>query len=331
MYLCDITGYGGTGNNWAKGFFTEGAELVDTVMEFFRRETERCDCLQGIQLAHSLGGGTGSGMGVQIMSHIREEFPDRIMSTFSIIPSPKVSDTVIEPYNAGLSIHQLIENVDITHCIDNEALYDICFRTLKLPNPNYRDLNQLITSVMSGITASLRFSGELNADLRKTAVNMIPFPRLHFFMPGFAPLTSKGAKKHTLLTIRDITEQMFDAKNMLTACDPRHGRFITAAALFRGHTYMMKVEEEIQRMQNRNSPYFVEWIPNNVITAVSQVPLKGFKTSGTLLGNNTAIQNVFKRVYDQFVAMYKRKAFVHWYTGEGMDEMNFIEVRCVLS
>lgn len=37
---------------------------------------------------------------------------------------------------------------------------------------------------MSGVTTCLRFPGQLNADLRKLAVNMVPFPRLHFFMPG---------------------------------------------------------------------------------------------------------------------------------------------------
>ncbi len=50
---------------------------------------------------------------------------------------------MVEPYNATLSVHQLVENTDETFCIDNEALYDICFRTLKLANPAYGDLNHL--------------------------------------------------------------------------------------------------------------------------------------------------------------------------------------------
>lgn len=57
----------------------------------------------------------------------------------------QVSDTVVEPYNATLSIHQLVENTDETFCIDNEALYDICFRTLKLASPTYGDLNHLVS------------------------------------------------------------------------------------------------------------------------------------------------------------------------------------------
>lgn len=140
-----VFGQSGAGNNWAKGHYTEGAELVDSVMDVVRKETEGCDCLQGFQLTHSLGGGTGSGMGTLLISKIREEFPDRIMNTFSVVPSPKVSDTVVEPYNSTLSIHQLVENTDETFCIDNEALYDICFRTLKLTTPTYGDLNHLVS------------------------------------------------------------------------------------------------------------------------------------------------------------------------------------------
>uniref|UniRef100_A0A8C0B3D8 Tubulin beta chain n=1 Tax=Buteo japonicus TaxID=224669 RepID=A0A8C0B3D8_9AVES len=150
-----VFGQSGAGNNWAKGHYTEGAELVDSVLDVVRKESESCDCLQGFQLTHSLGGGTGSGMGTLLISKIREEYPDRIMNTFSVMPSPKVSDTVVEPYNATLSVHQLVENTDETYCIDNEALYDICFRTLKLTTPTYGDLNHLVSATMSGVTTSI--------------------------------------------------------------------------------------------------------------------------------------------------------------------------------
>jgi len=76
-----------------------------------------------------------------------------------------VSDTVVEPYNATLSVHQLVENTDETFCIDNEALYDICFRTLKLTTPTYGDLNHLVSATMSGITTCLRFPGQVGVYL----------------------------------------------------------------------------------------------------------------------------------------------------------------------
>ena len=86
-----VFGQSGAGNNWAKGHYTEGAELVDSVLDVVRKEAESCDCLQGFQLTHSLGGGTGSGMGTLLISKMREEYPDRIMNTYSVVPSPKVN------------------------------------------------------------------------------------------------------------------------------------------------------------------------------------------------------------------------------------------------
>ena len=203
-----VFGQTGAGNNWAKGHYTEGAELIDSVLDVVRKEAEGCDCLQGFQLCHSLGGGTGAGMGTLLISKVREEYPDRIMETFSVIPSPKVSDTVVEPYNAVLSFHQLVENSDESFLLDNEALYDICFRTLKLTTPTYGDLNHLVSAAMSGVTCCLRFPGQLNCDLRKIAVNLVPFPRLHFFMTGFAPLTSRGSQQYRALTVPELTQQM---------------------------------------------------------------------------------------------------------------------------
>ncbi|TVU44743.1 hypothetical protein EJB05_04197 [Eragrostis curvula] len=349
-----VFGQSGAGNNWAKGHYTEGAELIDSVLDVVRKEAENCDCLQGVrvnsgsqphmgwliesrsmndvsasltgfQVCHSLGGGTGSGMGTLLISKIREEYPDRMMLTFSVFPSPKVSDTVVEPYNATLSVHQLVENADECMVLDNEALYDICFRTLKLATPSFGDLNHLISATMSGVTCCLRFPGQLNSDLRKLAVNLIPFPRLHFFMVGFAPLTSRGSQQYRALTVPELTQQMWDSKNMMCAADPRHGRYLTASAMFRGKMSTKEVDEQMLNVQNKNSSYFVEWIPNNVKSSVCDIPPRGLKMASTFVGNSTSIQEMFRRVSEQFTAMFRRKAFLHWYTGEGMDEMEFTE------
>ncbi|KAJ6977038.1 hypothetical protein NC653_029043 [Populus alba x Populus x berolinensis] len=139
-----VFGQSGAGNNWAKGHYTEGADLIDSVLDVVRKEAENCDSLQ-------------------------------------------VSDTVVEPYNATLYVHQLVENVDECMVLDNEALYDICLMTLKLTTP----------------------SCQLNSDLRKLAVNLIPFPRLHFFMVGFAPLTSRGSQQYLSITVPKLTQQIW--------------------------------------------------------------------------------------------------------------------------
>lgn len=185
-------------------------------------------------MVHSLGGGTGSGMGTLLMTMLKEEYPDRILKSYSVLPSPRMSDVVVEPYNAVLSLGKIINCTDETFCMDNEALHHICSRVLKISSPAYSDVNHLISACMSGITACLRFPGQLNIDLRKLLVNLVPYPRLHFFVPGYAPLTSRSSAPYTAISVPELTMQLFTPKNMLAYCDPTQGKFLTAAAIFRG-------------------------------------------------------------------------------------------------
>ncbi|XP_015118753.1 tubulin beta chain [Diachasma alloeum] len=322
-----VSGRAAAANNWAKGHYTEGAEIMDHTLELIRREAESCDMIQGFQVVHSLGGGTGSGMGALLLTNIREEYGDRIVSTYSILPSAKMSETVVEPYNATLSIHRLVETTDETFLIDNAALHEICTRTLKLIKPSYGDTNHLVAICMAGVTTCLRFPGQLNADLRKILVNMVPFPRLHFFAPGYAPLVSRGGGAYRAVSVPELTKQMFDAKTLFVQCDPTTGRYLTVAAIFRGRMSTKQVDEQMRNIQDKNSRYFVEWIPNCIKTAICDIPPRGLKMAASVISNTTAIQTPFKRISEAFGAMFKRKAYIHWYVGEGMDEMEFSEAQ----
>jgi len=112
----------------------------------------------------------------------------------------------------------------------------------------------------------------------------------------------------------------------MCAADPRHGRYLTGACLYRGRTLSSsEVDAQMLNIQTKNSSYFVEWIPNNIKSSICTVPPQGLSMSATFLGNNTSIKEVFARILEQFSKMFKRKAFLHWYTGEGMDEMEFTE------
>lgn len=315
----------GAANNWGKGHYTEGAELVEGLLDMIRKQTEKCDALQGFQLIHSLGGGTGSGLGTLLLSKLREEEPDRMLATFSVMPSPLVSETVVEPYNAMLSIHQLTENSDLTICMDNEALHGINVRNLKIPHPEFSHLNHVIAQVMCGVSTSLRFPGHLNADLRKLGMNLIPFPRLHFLLPSYSPLIAQNAQSYQSFSVPELVSSLFDRHNLLVACDPRMGRNLTVATIFRGKVSSQEVEVAVQQLQTKNSSSFVDWIPDNVSITLCPVPPVGQKQAATSLMNTTAIQEMFKRISNLYGAMYKRSAFLHWYTQEGMDVMEFQE------
>jgi len=101
--------------------------------------------------------------------------------------------------------------------------------------------------------------------------------------------------------------------------------------LFRGRMSSKEVDEQMMNVVNKNSSYFVEWIPNNLKASICDIPPKGLKMASVFVGNSTAIQEAWRRVADQFTVMFRRKAFLHWYTGEGMDEMEFTEAESNLN
>jgi tubulin beta len=178
---------------------------------------------------------------------------------------------------------------------------------------------------MAGVTASLRFPGKLNGDLRKLGVNLVPFPRLHFFLISQAPLSSNDNKAYQLVNVQELLNQCFSPRNFFSNVKPDDGKYMTASLLFRGPMSTQEVDENMEKRQSANSDDFVEWIPNNMKTSVVEVAPKDAQQSCTFIANTTALKGIFQRLATQFGAMYKRKAFLHWYKGEGMDEMEFQE------
>lgn len=122
-------------------------------------------------------------------------------------PAPRVSTSVVEPYNAVLSTHSTIENSDCTFLVDNEAVYDICKRQLDIPRPDYEHLNRLIAQVVSSITSSLRFDGALNVDLNEFQTNLVPYPRIHYPLISYAPVVSAKKSSHESFKVSDLTFQ----------------------------------------------------------------------------------------------------------------------------
>lgn len=276
-------------------------------------------------MVHSIGGGSGSGMGSLLIQKLKDEYPERIINLTSIIPSTKVSETVVEPYNAILSLNQMIPNSDESICVDNEALYNISKNTLKICQPAIDDLNHLVSMMMVGISTCFRYPGQLNTDLRKIMTNMVPYPRLHFFIPGFAPLSTRLSREYWEVSPSDLIKQIFDSKSQMAAIDMTDGRYLTCATIFRGLLSSKVIEQQLQNFQEQNSDRFINWVPNNIKTAICDIPPRGFSQSATIISNTTAIHSMFKRLMQQHQMMFNKRAFVHWYTGEGMDEQEFVD------
>lgn len=134
----------------------------------------------GFLLFNAAGGGTGSGFGALLLERLSVEYGRKSKLTFTIYPAPLISTAVVEPYNAVFASHALLEHSDASFIVDNEALYDVCRRSLDLERPSYSNLNRLCAQVISGLTASLRFNGALNVHLAEFQTNLVSSRRQAF-------------------------------------------------------------------------------------------------------------------------------------------------------
>jgi len=254
---------------------------------------------------------------------------------FTVYPSPQVSTAVVEPYNSVLSTHSLLEHTDVAVMLDNEAIYDICRRSLGIEKPTYTNLNRLIAQVISSLTASLRFDGALNVDVNEFQTNLVPYPRIHFMLSSYAPVISAAKADHEQLNVADITSAAFEPSQMMAKCDPRRGKYMATCLMYRGDVVPKDVNAAVASIKTKRTIQFVDWCPTGFKVGINNQPptvvpggdLAKVQRAVCMISNSTAIADVFSRIDHKFDIMYAKRAFVHWYVGEGMEEGEFSEAR----
>jgi len=138
-------------------------------------------------------------------------------------------------------------------------------------------------------------------------------------------LASKENKGYQLVNVQELVNQVYSPRNFFSNVKPDDGKYMTASLIFRGPMKTQEVDEVCEKRQTNNSDDYVEWIPNNQKTSIVERAPVDYESSCSFIANTTALKGIFQRLATQFGAMYKRKAFLHWYKGEGMDEMEFQE------
>ncbi|XP_042565874.1 tubulin alpha-8 chain-like isoform X1 [Clupea harengus] len=330
-----ISGKEDAANNFARGHYTIGKEIVDPVMDRIRKMADQCTGLQGFLIFRSFGGGTGSGFASLLMERLSVDYGKKSKLEFSVYPAPQVSTAVVEPYNTILTTHTTLEHSDCSFMVDNEAIFDICKRNLDIERPSYSNLNRLIAQVVSSITASLRFDGALNVDLTEFQTNLVPYPRIHFPLVTYAPIISAEKAYHEQLSVSEITNACFEPANQMVKCDPRHGKYMACCLLYRGDVVPKDVNVAIAAIKSRRSIQFVDWCPTGFKVGINYQPptavpggdLAKVQRAVCMLSNTTAIAEAWARLDHKFDLMYAKRAFVHWYVGEGMEEGEFSEAR----
>uniref|UniRef100_H0XU80 Tubulin alpha chain n=1 Tax=Otolemur garnettii TaxID=30611 RepID=H0XU80_OTOGA len=311
----------------------EVAHLV--IQELQASKTDQCIRLQGFLIFHSFGGGTGSGFTSLLMEQLSVDYGKKSKLEFAIYPAPNMSTAVVEPYNSVLTTHSTLEHSDCVFLIDNEAICDICCHKLDIECPAYTNLNQLIGQIASSITASLRFNGTLNVDLTEFQANLVPYPRVHFPLVSYSPIVSAEKAYHEQLSVAEMTSACFEPSNQMVKCDPRHGKYMACCMFYRGDVVPKDVNAAIVAIKAKHSIQFVDWCSTGFKVGINYQPptvvpgddLAKMQRAICVLSNTTAIAEAWARLNHKFDLMYAKRAFVHWYVGEGMEEGEFSEAR----
>ncbi|XP_050805695.1 tubulin epsilon chain isoform X2 [Gopherus flavomarginatus] len=303
-----ITDVSGSGNNWAVGHKLYGYQYREHIVEKLRRTAEHCDCLQCFFVIHSMGGGTGSGLGTFVLNVLEDEFPEVYRFVTSVYPSGE-DDVITSPYNSVLAMKELNEHADCVLPIENESLFSIVSK-----------IHQMTSSGKLGSTVkqnSLLTSsaGSIKTDQEK------PFDAMNNIVANL------------LLNLTRLDQMFSDAfskDHQLIQADPKHSLYLACALLVRGNVQVSDLRRNIERL--KPSLHFVSWNQEGWKTGLCSVPPVGHSHSLLALANNTCVKPTFTELKDRFMKLYKKKAHLHHYLRvDGMEQSCFSEAISSLS
>ncbi|SMR43304.1 unnamed protein product [Zymoseptoria tritici ST99CH_1E4] len=318
----------GAGNNWAAGF-DMGATVQDELMDMIDREADGSDSLEGFMLLHSIAGGTGSGLGSFLLERLNDRFPKKIIQTYSVFPDTQgqgSGDVVVQPYNSLLALRRLTQNADAVVVLDNGALSRIAADTLHVQKPSLQQTNQLVATVMSAATTTLRYPGYMHNDLVGIMASLIPTPRCHFLQTSYTPFTGdnvEAAKTVRKTTVLDVMRRLLQPKNQMVSTKPsKSSCYISILNIIMGEADPTDVHKSLLRIRERSLASFIPWGPASIQVALSRTspylspPYTSTpppRVSGLMLANHTGIATLFKRIVWQYDRMRNRNAYLEQY------------------
>lgn len=261
---------------------------IEEISNSIRKNIEKCDDIEGFQFFYSVSGGTGSGMGSQMLCALRDQYPAEMFSLLTLYPSTRLSTDIKTYHNTVFAMHRIIENSDIVLSLSNESLYDYSSLFSRIPHPTLSDLNKLIVNSYLDITSVNRFPSQNRLGFRKISMNMAPFPRLKFFCINYLPLQC------SLDSLNDETpDDLFSIPRCLLDITHEH-KNLASSVIVRGDIPHFSIEKSITKYAHEKeiqSPL----LPNPFCFSHTKNAPAFSNSSITLISNSSTIRHNFDR------------------------------------
>jgi tubulin gamma len=221
---------------------------------------------------HSIAGGTGSGLGSYLLEKLNDKYSKKVISTYSVFPNQaETSDVVVQPYNSVLTLKRLVNNSDSVVVLDNQALNKIAVDRLKISNPNFSQVNSIVSTVMAASTTTLRYPSYMNNDMVGLMASLIPTPRCHFLMTGYTPLTIERQMSNIRkTTVLDVMRRLLHPNNIMVSAPTRKGKYMSILNIIQGEVDATQIHKSLQRVRERKMANFIDWGPASIQVALSK-------------------------------------------------------------
>lgn len=309
----------GCGNNWALGFNGTKHKLED-YMESIRLEMETMDRYTGSVLIHSLAGGTGSGLGCRLLQEMRDTYPKPYLMCNTIAPF-KAGDTVLQQYNAVLSIEKLKEYADCVLYKDNDTVQRMVLYWKKKKKSGDRvsleEMNQVIAHDLASVVLQPEFT------MANFVNTVCPMPSMKFVDTRCGLFMQPGSKHKTVAPHALVASfPEYTVEKMLQYVLHSYkdkGKSIATMVSVDGFTNRnVKTTKLIQTLTKKHMP-FVPW--NASMVSVQYSNMRKHRASSIAVStNNTSIVPKISRFIEKSSLQYNANAYLHWYARHGIEK-----------
>lgn len=319
------------------GLYIQAPQSVkEDLRERFRKNKEVMGQSYGFHIFSSSAGASGGRLSAYFTEFIGEEKDDRQILKLPTIVLPNCTAAIMGPnnlevYNTILSMgNQISKYNTAVHLLRNDALMNNATALRGVLAPTFKDANKIVADTFADLTSGSRWKGHQNWSLGKILTNVGPLLS-NYFTTSLTELKSP-VNRPGWSDEKFLVRSAFSHKNTgVYLKDMRSSGVIASSWYVRGSLSTFEVESEVVKLKRDNPALFWNITRSTNTIGYCDVPRPDTMASGVLCINSSAVIKSLSNEIETFEKAFRRKSWVHHYTQEGIDEMEFTEAESNLS